>query len=1044
MQISQLQPFSPFQMPFTLTPSPPFKREDQETFKPNLNTPLKFTIPTIAKIIERPGWEFHNLNDGDKPKHDRKSLSSIPDEKTETGKTLRSYPSFRSPVKVGPILKRPSLFRKILFTNPLSESNTYKINPNIKSGGYSMSLSFEAYTKDLTERWYKRATKDLNKLSDEIIDETLQNLINNEYAAEMGTSNAYYGDPKKSIKKHNIKMLIAALADGWVFPSIPQINYVSHYASSTNGKYHLDDLSTQTLRMLCLRIGHTTMNSFYKSREYCLSYLHYHKPIFNKSLIANMTLRRLVEISKYHNFVFTLNEEYTRKGYDVISQQPVRRQFFQAMTLRCKIDRKPPQLRTYLVDMSESYDKVQITPSTFLSTSISKGKGLYSDLNEEDFLSVGNYKRHDFGTDQPRYGRNHKYTTIDIVNAIVRKEELLVPLYVALYSLTMEEVGTLVKKLGFSRLVGNVDDFFQIIILCYESIFDINIIYRLRDICHISQESFQSSLSKSKLQEFNIHPDTFSDRVATLWLFGTHTQVPFKPISDRHRYLKLASLPKKVLINMSRGLYDGMSIKTPLRTCSYNKETIIENLYVLSMFSSIGSFIKNTKFLVPPDGMKDEDINEYFIENVKDYIPIFERPENFSFPTNIHEMSYDELRRRISMFTDHELLQYANLDSQVYESRGQLIETFVNTLRGVEERWSLDRDLRHTVNAVYNITTLEERDYNNPDDPIVSYGTKLAYRSYNLSDLDGSFSGYKEENEREEGERGVIVFYNPTYSSSLVEDNIFNGKAKIDNLRILSDFTVYQLGEFIKTLYKPDNSPTLTSTLDSLMLKIDNGLKATTATNSYYQTRINEYRRLSAQDMDLVINFYFQMFTLSMFARFWSGPGNDFPYKFVERGLDNDYSMGKVENTDCYVNIAQRDTNYTRESITLNRIFNTNPGLPDTIRDIDPVSLPAYNYIYGTLNIDYDWVSGTSDVTNHRFIEIFAESTKAAMCLLDLSDRGLKTSYIYLTKIIGLTHDDFNAGLKSHLDEMDGDVHTFIPHKMVGTGHIDPQHGVGR
>ena len=177
-----------------------------------------------------------------------------------------------------------------------------------------------------------------------------------------------------------------------------------------------------------------------------------------------------------------------------------------------------------------------------------------------------------------------------------------------------------------------------------------------------------------------------------------------------------------------------------------------------------------------------------------------------------------------------------------------------------------------------------------------------------------------------------------------------------------------------------------------------------------------------------------------MYGRFWSGPPNDYPYIYVGGGLD--YAVQKEEKKEQqmldairnrYVGYELRDKNYIEAFYRVKALYDANL---DFSKPVVSVNTKIYKFLQNIRALDYDWISGTIRISNVNLLVLYEKSIKDQACILDISDRGIKTVFVYYTRILGLSLDDFNLSLSLKA----GIEYKFRPTLMNITNHIDPNY----
>lgn len=1071
---------SPEKPPFAGTPLPgtgsiflpgtiPFSR----TVLPGTTPPVGGTLPNLtATIPQLPGSvplpgstlpqgiqaKSQSPDKGGSPQH------ILPMPGTQLERQHSSVSSLGSPQSVGSITNIGAMYQQFPYGSPgksptgspsslgivplvalEEEVIKYDLLEGIEDSGFVPKNKHDRFTAEMNEEWEINVYKELQSLGEEYVNAALANLIASGFEADLQSF------------QQNVSSVVRALKDGWVFHAPYYPNFNEHY--TRNGKkIPFVELSEQTLKTIALRLRVISRASFDKVSQ--LEILNMYKKHVNKVFyesVQTLTVSQLITASRFFRIPLVLRGRDLRlQSSDTVSPELVRKYMeLQNRSLGRELYEENMFFKAYRLDFSPA-KKDSIKYSDKLSMKLPpfeyEKMSIYSIKSK--LFSYGQRKVSFFGKTlvlKPKgYGQDvdtsREVTAREVARYINNKSNIVdsktnkeIHLSTVLYLLPESEVPKLMDLFELTGLQGTFDDLVQLLCLCFYTETDPKI---FKEFVQINQDELISAIPISLMQELRINPIMFFDRISTLWTIVTWTECPIPLVTQTSRYRSLSSIESRTISGLAKILYDQPTVDpcTHLRYCSKMRKTRIESLVITSHYKNVVPFIRSTNLITFPKGVASmRDMFTYYKNNIKYYKRYASRKHKPSFPTGKYAKDRDHVLKVMEAYSDKEILELFCFQEFIWSDRDSFIKEIVDLIVSSEDTWLPLSKKENALNPSMDPISLEERVYDDPDNPVVAFGRAFAYRAYQLSELNESFKMTREKNAK--GRMVTKVeFYNPLYGSIFeeVQDAFVRGGEK-DTLKMFSIMDIMKLDELLNKLYA-GASPQLITNIDSLKVKIQEGISASEEVLAYFRERSAIYRRFTPQQRDSIIQFYLRMFSLSMYARFWSGAPNDFVYTFVENGSDEYHRYGAVEIPQgfehCYVGVGQRAVNYTENSLLLNQTFNQNPGLPDKIGDVVPIDRAVFDFIHETFNLNYDWTSGAIDLSNVKFLDIFCDSTKAQMCLADLSDRGLKTSFVYLTTVLGLSEGDFNAALKKMFGT--DDLPDFKPQDMSGTRHIDP------
>jgi hypothetical protein len=413
---------------------------------------------------------------------------------------------------------------------------------------------------------------------------------------------------------------------------------------------------------------------------------------------------------------------------------------------------------------------------------------------------------------------------------------------------------------------------------------------------------------------------------------------------------------------------------------------------------------------------------KYFLENIRYYANIYTRPDPVDPPPILEDLPYRryarELRKIVNQYTDYELLDAYEISFVEWDSRPDFNEKIIEEALG-EPRWSFRRKKCNNLNRI-NIITADPISVTDEDDPILSYGTLNKYRCYQVSELMESFK---------EDEKNGFVFGVPDWVNPNLDPNVLAAyNYPLPNFREFPIASIRQLKRLLENVGG--------NAYNELKAKIDAGLTAKNNIKILVDRLREEYRQFSPQKQTFAQDYIFFLFLLSMYMRFWEGPGHDFPMKWLEGGTNRCLPDARDKNVVMMFNIRtallekisleSKESGEEQELVFFKGKF-----------ELIKVT-PIEKWIFELPRVRYDFQSGAVSIGQESIDYIVTEAQDGNFCLAEASDHLLMTSYFYIRNILNMSLDDFNNHIRFILDTPDQPP--FQPELTTETHHIDPFH----
>lgn len=502
-------------------------------------------------------------------------------------------------------------------------------------------------------------------------------------------------------------------------------------------------------------------------------------------------------------------------------------------------------------------------------------------------------------------------------------------------------------------------------------------LYRVNDVLTAPERDLILSLSTPDLRQL-LGP-TYNgplDRASVLWALIKRRNPPPARATEDPRYAMILQLDPRIVMRLAVDIHNyfgtthqPMSEYSPYRHLLVYPESVLD-VFVTTYNGDTQAFANQIGMIIPEGAQRTAE--KYYFRNLRKYIYVFSRPENTPAPPQLDpEAPRDRNKRRIRIYTDVELVDAYDVEPPYnWVSRSDLIARILDDAETYARgsQWSF-RKRNCNNDETINIVSGDFRDKNDPNDPILSYGTMTNYRCYNLDELMVSFRNT---------ETG-FVFAVPDWKAG--EEMSLFPLASIRQLRTLLQNTH-------NALYKP------------LLDKITEGFAQMNQAGARLRGLRTQYLAFTPEQQQLVRDYLAWMFLLSATFRFWKGPPNRYPMVWVEGGGRNELCTE-----------IQRDANAVYWMALRTRILS---AMPKTLEQW-VLSLPRVKYNFST---------GDATLGEETIDFVITKAQEGNFCLADASDRIIQTAYYLTTRLLSLDNDQFNQLMK---DEM---MHIYIQYEL--------------
>ena len=457
------------------------------------------------------------------------------------------------------------------------------------------------------------------------------------------------------------------------------------------------------------------------------------------------------------------------------------------------------------------------------------------------------------------------------------------------------------------------------------------------------------------------------DRASILWALIKRRNPPPVSATEDPRYAMILQRDPRIIMRLAADVHDyfGSAEQAPSEYSPYRHllvypESILDSFVTDYQREFTAGFAQSLGMIIPV-GVDDE---EYYFRNLRKYIYIFSRPENTPPPPQLDPQARRATnKQKIRIYTDYELVDaYEIYPPYDWDSRSDLIKRILDETETYARgsQWSFHKRSCNNDDTI-NIVSGDLRDKDDPNNPILSYGTMNNYRCYNLEELVASFRPT---------ETG-FVFAVPDWKAG----------------QEMSLFPLPSIRQLRTLLLNMGDAPLFQPLID----KITEGFAQMNQAGARLRGLRAQYVAFPPNQQELVRDYLSWMFFLSATFRFWKGPPNPYPMVWVEGG-----------GRDQLCTEIQRDENAVYWMALRTRILS---AMPKTLEE----------WLLGLPRVKYNFQTGDATLGEEVIDFVITKAQEGNFCLADASDRIIQTSYYLATRILSLDNNQFNRLMKEEI-----------------------------
>ena len=454
------------------------------------------------------------------------------------------------------------------------------------------------------------------------------------------------------------------------------------------------------------------------------------------------------------------------------------------------------------------------------------------------------------------------------------------------------------------------------------------------------------------------------------------------------------------------GIHDGtdpygfISTYHPYLHVSLRESSPIEP-YILNLPDMLENVVESLGIVFPSDLRRDK--VQYILENIKDYEMIPSRSDDIPYPPDISKMTNDQAKTVLSEYMDKELIDAYGPDIYAgFGSRSDLIDTIIDENQRQPLRWALVHSGCKNEESKNIVTSAEHKLINKDEKFTVSYGSfPNGYNCYQLDELIMSF--------RNDGNDidSTFRFFIPD-SEEKGWDKVFPEKSIVQLISLLKSYAIFNPNAEVKEFIE----------------HVEDGIRFNKESKSTAAKYAKEIRIFTKEEKNQAGQYFVWIFLFGMYNRFWNGPGDKWPYGFkdkIKEGCDQD-NIRTVLITEF---------------------------IPIRANILNSMSERLKKWILGLRAGETDWETGKtrliSNVTDFHDNDVRAyldtiinKLADNDFCQAHASDIFISSGYYYLTKIAGLSNDEFNKLVKDTIQFPQ--QKDFNPKNVEYSHHIEPKY----
>lgn len=515
-------------------------------------------------------------------------------------------------------------------------------------------------------------------------------------------------------------------------------------------------------------------------------------------------------------------------------------------------------------------------------------------------------------------------------------------------------------KLGYANFGGTFDDKLAFLRLLEN--------YPYPDLVNEEQKKLLLGMPTEELLELLDDYPYPKDRASVLWAILKRYEPPFYSDDEIPIIQEISEYPMFTQAHLAQLYqYDGDREGKNPSVYSYarhvalqNPRSVMDPFIILYEEANLNDLARQAGMKIPPTA----DPKKYYFGNLREYEPIFRRPEDAFPPIEYIPSNPATLKKELAQFTDYELEDTYELSSMSNANRDARLSVLARNIIALSKapEWTF-RSRRCANTNRFNILTGDPRNNDDEDDPILSYGTLFDYTCYNLEELEASFritpTGFE--------------FGNPDWIPGEPNRNF-----PIESMKQL------------KELLESEKDPKYGRLLDL----VKEGLREWGALGVRVQRLKSDYEAMDSQAKDVIRDYLAWILLTAMVFRFWNGPPNAYPVVWREGGGARDPNL-------C--TRAERDENSTRwMALRTSILSKASPELEKWLLDLP--------------RIRYNFRDGDTGLGAETLDSVYQLIQQGEYCLADGSDRFLQTGYYLITRILGLHNvNEMNSFLRNEL-----------------------------
>lgn len=462
-----------------------------------------------------------------------------------------------------------------------------------------------------------------------------------------------------------------------------------------------------------------------------------------------------------------------------------------------------------------------------------------------------------------------------------------------------------------------------------------------------------------------------SDKATIIYAFFNKCNLPIKiDYTKSQKYKELLNMPAEKIYRLWKYIYsNNTSLLPPIRyICSLSASSMEK--YLDWKIDDLISLMIKIEYL-PIEFITYKDNRFYNYSQVDGFInSLYKQISNSSilvkcFLKNLIHYKYVIERNTkiipseetLNQLTDLELINYYKPELN-HKNRNELVSNIKLALK--KPHWRVNYPGK-SVNIDLNMISLEPR-ISTHKDPLISYGTLNNYISYNLSELTESFADGK--------------FLKP------------------DAKNVYDVFPYSDMNE-------------LKELVPSLSDIIEKGLGSINDIKLRIQLLKEFYMNANQQTKNKCEQIIFHIFFTGLYAKYWKGPGYDYPHIWSEEADEN-------------------RSDYTTREVNCNNIFKS------FFTTTNDEKLEDWKRLLPRIN--YSWKEKTYIYGIESIYGIILTTYEGQFCLSNYSNIGMETGYSLMKLVLGFDDIKINQHMSENFRQA---KYKFCPDQVTSSTHTD-------